>query len=661
MRSTPVTAGRLRAAFCRPLVGALVTIAALASLTAPSAAAAPPPPDGRVYELVTPGETGRNVMIQPTMSKSGNRVAYGALASFEGAHSNVLNTYIATRNADGTWTNRPLQRATRAGNPIGWSPVAVDEQNFSFIIAQGLQGLAGGGTFPLDRFDANGNSVETLVQNRQDAAYATSTPGLTRNWIHLSSEVIGQPDSPFGRNLYEARNGTLTNVGLLPDGSVHECGAALTTDFNILQRQHYVSDDGSRIFFVSPDPNAFDCPTSPVPRLYMRSGGVTTPISEAPAGQTEASASFVQATPDGSVVFFLTSTNIAPGDTDGTQDLYRWDSASGERTCVSCVTGQTASVQSPAVVSEDGSRAYFVSSANLVTDPDLTPDVPHIYVNDGSGIRFVANTGQLGASASGFPRGQISADGNILFINATEQLTNFPTNANNAIYRYTDSTGQLICVSCINGVPYTSSVDLSAAGIFQNAAGRAASADGKWVFFSTTAALVPDDVNGGVDTYRWHEGGGIALITDGVSPANPSGLTPNHSYAGMDTTGSNVLFAAFDRLVPRHAGGIQFYTARIGGVPSPFPPPPAPGCLGDGCQGLPAPQPTTSNPGSATLTGPGNVKHAKKKKKAKKCKRGFKRKKVRGKVRCVKRKKRPARSRRAAAERRKAAALRRSR
>ena len=658
MPGTPGFAGRIRAAFSRPLMGALVAVAALASLGVATALAAPPP-DGRTYELVTPGDTGRNALLQPSISADGTRISYGALSSHDGAHSNVLNTYVATRNADGTWTNRPLQRAGRdPSGPIGWSPVDAAGADYSAFIAQGLQGLTGGGTFPYDRFDANGNSVETLISGFQNAQYATSTPDLAHSYFYLFDPVAGQPDSAAGANIYEADNGTLTNVGLLPDGTVHECGARFTPDFQHYQRQHYVSEDGSRIFFVSPDPQAFDC-TDPTPdpaRLYTRAGGTAEPISEAPAGETEFAARFVQATADGSTVFFLTSTNMVDEDTDGFEDLYRYD-LGGDYSCLSCVDGMSAGVGS-AIVSEDGSRAYFVSSANLVTDPDLTPDVQHIYVNDGSGVSFVANTGQLGQTATSFPRGQISPDGSVLWILAPEQLTDAPTNGNPALYRYDAEADELTCASCVEGLPYTYSVDFVANG-YGGAPSRAASDDGDWAFFTSTAALVPDDTNQALDVYRWHEGDGVALITDGVSQV--SGFSPNHGFGGTDVTGTNAVFSAFERLVPQHIGGPQIYTARIGGLFSPFPPPPNPGCSGDGCQGNASPQPGTTTPGSATLDGPGNVTPSKPKanKKPKKCKKGFVRKNVRGKSRCVKRKPAARRSKRAA-ERRKAAALRRT-
>ena len=656
MPGTPGFAGRIRAAFSRPLVGALAAVAALASLGVATALAAPPP-DGRTYEIVTPGDTGRNALLQPSISADGNRVSYGALSSHGGAHSNVLNTYVAIRNADGTWTNRPLQRALRdPGGPIGWSPVDA-ASDYTGFIAQGLQGLTGGGTFPYDRFDANGNSVETLISGFQNIQYATSTPDLSRSYFYFFEPIPGQPDSAAGSNIYEADNGTLTNVGLLPSGDPHECGARFTADFQHAHRQHYVSEDGSRIFFVSPDPNAFDC-TDPTPdpaRLYTRAGGTTVPISEAPAGETEFAARFVQATADGSTVFFLTSTNMVAADTDGTEDLYRFD-IGGDYACMSCVDGGPAAAAQSAVVSEDGSRAYFVSSANLVTDPDLTPDVSHIYVNDGGGVRFVANTGQLGSSPTNFPRGQISEDGSVLWIAAQEQLTDFPTNNNQAVYRYTDDDGEIVCATCVDGVPYDTAIDMTASS-YGGAPARAANDAGTMLFFSTAKALVPDDSNGGLDIYRWKEGEGVALVSDGVSTT--TGFSPNHTLGGTDASGSNVVFSAFERLVPQHIGGPQVYTARIGGVFSPFPPPPSPGCSGDGCQGNATPQPDVTTPGSATLDGPGNVTPAKPKPKPKKCKKGTVRKRVKGKVRCVKRKPAARRSKRAA-ERRKAAALRRS-
>jgi hypothetical protein len=656
MPGTPGFAGRIRAAFSRPLVGVLAAIAALASCGVATALAAPPP-DGRTYELVTPGDTGRNALLQPSISADGNRVSYGALSAHGGANSNVLNTYLAIRNADGTWTNRPLQRAQRdPSGPIGWSPVDA-ASDFSGFIAQGLQGLTGGGTFPYDRFDANGNSVETLISGFQNIQYATSTPDLSRSFFYFSEPIPGQPDSAAGSNIYEADNGTLTNVGLLPSGQPHECGARFTNEFSLAHRQHFVSEDGSRIFFVSPDSNAFDC-TDPTPdpaRLYTRAGGTTEPISEAPAGETEFAARFVQATADGSTVFFLTSTNMVAEDTDGTEDLYRFD-IGGDYTCMSCVDGgPPAGVQS-AVVSEDGSRSYFVSSANLVTDPDLTPDVAHIYVNDGDGVRFVANTSQLGSSPTGFPRGQISEDGGILWMATQDQLTDFPTGGLQAIYRYTDDDGEIVCASCVDGVPYDTAIDM-VANAYGGARARAANEAGTIVFFTTNKALAPDDSNNAVDVYRWKEGEGVALVTDGVSQV--SGFSPNHGFGGTDADGSDAVFTAFERLVPQHIGGPQIYTARIGGLFSPFPPPPNPGCSGDGCQGNITPQPAVTTPGSATLDGPGNVTPAKPKPKPKKCKKGTVRKRVKGKVRCVKRKAAARRSK-GATERRKAAALRRS-
>ena len=113
--------------------------------------------------------------------------------------------------------------------------------------------------------------------------------------------------------------------------------------------------------------------------------------------------------------------------------------------------------------------------------------------------------------------------------------------------------------------------------------------------------------------------------------------------------------------MPQHIGGPQIYTARIGGVFSPFPPPPNPGCAGDGCQGNASPQPGTTTPGSATLDGPGNVTPSKPKanNKPKKCKKGFVRKKSAASPAASSASRRRAAPRRAA-ERRKAAALRRS-
>lgn len=640
-----------------------VVATTLTALIAASAAAVPPP-DGRVLELVTPGDTGRNVILGPYMARTGDRVVYGALAAFEGGQSNVLNTYVANRTASG-WVNRPLQVPPRDG-PLGWSPLDVAPEDASKVIASGIPGLIGATETILRRFNADGTPDGPPIIHHPSLAvqYATATPDMSRVWVYSTESLVpGETFPAAGRQVYEMVNGQAQAVGLLPGDAVPECGAQLAPDqfgFTTTTRGHAVSADGNRVFFLSPDPQSFGCPTSEPARLYTRTGGETVAISEAPPGATEQAASWVGAARDGSVAFFRTGTPLVAADDDETLDLYRWDAATGDNTCLTCVPGTEAfsGFESSPVVSEDGSKVYFVSSANLVPDPEATPDVPKIFVHDGTALEFVANTGQLGGYASGFPTGDMSDDGNHLLIQTFDQLTSVENNDHNTIYRYTHETDEIVCVSCPpDGGAVTSPANAAAQAFTSTVPTHAMSDDGSAIGFSTSQALVPGDTNGGLDTYRWLDGD-IALVTDGVTESPGFGSTPNHAFFGVDRDGSNVVVSIFDRLVPEHQAGVQFYTARIGGRPSPFPPPPVPECEGDVCQGAGAPQAPAATPGSVTLNSPGNVTPAKKAKR-KKCRKGFVRKRVRGKVRCVRRQGRANRSRRAA-DRTKKTALRRN-
>ena len=657
MHSRPVPAGRRRRAFFRLLLVVAATTAA--ALTGVSAAAAAAPPDGRAFEIVSPGDTGRNVIIGPYLSRDGNRVAYGALAAFDGAHSNVLNTYVATRTDSG-WVNRPMQVSPRTG-PMGWSPLDVATEDAGKVIAQGIPGLIGGTGLLLRRFNADGtpDGPPLIDHPNFNVQYATSTPDMTRNWIHSSESLVAGETFPvIGRMTYEVVNGEPEAATLLPGDAVPECGAALPNEvssFQITTRGHVVSEDGDRIFFVSPDPQSFGCPTTDPPRLYTRANGDTVPISEAPVGETEQGVSFVGAAEDGSAVFFATGTPLVAADENESGDLYRYDVAADSNQCLSCVSGQEAFVNG-GISSEDGSTAYFVSNADLVADPDANPGAPKVFVHDGTSLEFVANTGTLSPSSNSFPAGDLSFDGDTLMIQTTDQLTDFVTNGFEAIYRYTHADSEVVCVSCAPGVDYTAGASASVSAFTSAVATHSMSDDGSLIGFATTMALVSGDSNNGLDTYRWLDGE-LALVTDGVNTAVPGGNTPNHGYFGVDRTGANIVISSFDGLVPEHIGGVQFYTARIGGRFSPFPPPPTPECDGDACQGSPGGDSPGATPGSLTLNSRGNVTPTKAK--PKKCRKGFVRRRVRGKVRCVRRQGQANRARRAA-DRTKKTALRRN-
>jgi hypothetical protein len=178
------------------------------------------------------------------------------------------------------------------------------------------------------------------------------------------------------------------------------------------------------------------------------------------------------------------------------------------------------------------------------------------------------------------------------------------------------------------------------------------------LFFNSSDALVPQDVNGQEDVYQY-EPVGVGGCTASTVTYNErsggcvdlisSGLSPNESaFLDASETGGDAFFETRSKLVGADFDtSIDVYDAHECTSQAPcFPVPPSspPACdNAESCRAAPSPQPGIfGSPSSATFAGAGNVAHKvapppkKITKKTVKCKRGFVKNK---KGKCVKRKK----------------------
>jgi hypothetical protein len=146
--------------------------------------------------------------------------------------------------------------------------------------------------------------------------------------------------------------------------------------------------------------------------------------------------------------------------------------------------------------------------------------------------------------------------------------------------------------------------------------------DGGRLFFNSSDALVPQDVNGEEDVYEFEpegvgnctavsatfaasDGGCVSLISSGAS-AEESG------FMDASEDGSDVFFLTLSRLTSQDTDtALDIYDAHVCSafVPCVIPPVSPPPCSsGDGCKGAPALQPTIFGaPASATFNGTGNA------------------------------------------------------
>jgi hypothetical protein len=204
------------------------------------------------------------------------------------------------------------------------------------------------------------------------------------------------------------------------------------------------------------------------------------------------------------------------------------------------------------------------------------------------------------------------------------------------LYAYSADTDELRCASCIpSGAPAT----VDATGPIRANSGASGTSeyrnhpltdDGRFVFFSTREALVPEDLNGRSDAYVYD--------TQSETPhLLSSGTEPTDSYF-LDASGDgkDAFFVTNEKLSAWDVDqGYDVYDARIGGgFPEPAPAPPS--CQGDACQ----PTPLSLNdptPASSSFNGAGDPKpRANPARKG--CPKGKRKVRTRqGKARCVKR------------------------
>ncbi len=400
------------------------------------------------------------------------------------------------------------------------------------------------------------------------------------------------------------------------------------------------------------------------PQLYMRSGGVTTRLSAPEEGVSDPTGqhpvAYVGASEDGSKVFFVTETWLTANHPEGhDRELYEYDTDRGTVTRISA--GEVGSpgalagaeINTVPAVSAQGTAVYFTADGVLV--PGASPQKPskpgefeegvvklYRYDTATSTTAYVATVSTLDyPDDASCPTGgsrvflvemalcaaanwYTTPDGRFLLFATSRELTGYSTlaparctlpdsqDASNGhcdeLYRYDAATGKPpVCVSCDpSGAPPVSNALFTRSALGGPAVGppRAMSDDGSYVFFDTADALVPQDGNGTLDVYEWHDGH-VALISSGKD-SSPS------FFLGASADGHDVFFGTHARLVPQDIDTEgDIYDARIcepeAGNPciKPLAEETAQ-CEGDACH-TPPPAPIDATPGSLTFSGTGNL------------------------------------------------------
>jgi len=611
-------------------------------------------PDCRAYEMVSPIDkeggdiaTLTSIKQYPTAlylsAANGETATYSSSKAFAGALSaRWASQYLARRNPQIGWVSEAISPPRQ--QPI-WLPGTVGELDLQFkLFSETLDEawLMQEADPPLDRCgvpgfvnfyrrDVAGNyeAITTVTpplppEYKSVASYLPEVQGVSADGAHTvfraNAPLTSDAATIDGYQLYEHVAGPGCGethlVSVLPDGgpsqlpnSAGGVGSAGQYEFiesREVSLQNAVSDDGAKIYWTA----ASD--TTGVGRIYLRlNGAETIPVSSAPA-------SFRGAAADGSSAFYIQNGS-----------LFKFSLASRKSTRVA------SQVSGLAGVSEDASRAYFVSNKALAAG--AVEGLPNLYSLLGVKVTLVATLEKGDATDNNAPAAvdkfipvqrwtRVTADGRYLVFTSSARLTGaantevdsgLPTTQ---VFLFDAEAGDLRCVSCNTTGIRPSGRILGGQNNFVVGVGgqipawqnqfhpsRVLSEDGSRVFFESYEPLVLRDTNGEQDVYQWERaegeadcealgaelwspesGGCLSLISSGSGDSDSF-------FADASADGSDVFFRTAESLVPQDPGSVDLYDAREGGGFAA----PDPGC-GEECPPPSPPSPPPAPPGAAS-------------------------------------------------------------
>jgi Tol biopolymer transport system component len=357
-------------------------------------------------------------------------------------------------------------------------------------------------------------------------------------------------DDVFLRDL---QAGTTTRVSVGPGGAQGDFSSGNPA----------ISGDGRFVGFMSHADNLVAGDTNHLQDIFVHDNGLgaTVRVSVDSAGlQANSASNFCALSSTGRFVAFSSlASNLVPGDSNGSADIFLRDTQANTTTRVSLSSfgNQALGGSDFPAISADGLRVAFVSSAaNLV--PGDTNLVADVFVRD-----LLASTTTRASVDSGGAQSN-GACGNAVALSADGRFVGFESLATNLVPGDGNGVADIFVRELAAGSTIRVSVD--SGGIQGNGAcdpAVALSGDGRYACFSSLATnLVAGDTNGAIDVFlRDRDATGFTLLCDPGSGgmlacpcANPPfgpGLGCNNSSAtgGALLSASGLAYLASDSLV----------------------------------------------------------------------------------------------------------------
>jgi len=564
----------------RRLTATALTALAAGLAAVPVSARADTLPDGRAYELVSPGLNG--IRIQPgnqfftQATASGDALAFVAMdAQDSGSSSGVYNAMISARGTTG-WTVTPEAipfTAPEAGY-LG-TEVAALSADLSQVLVLTDQPLTAGAAPGYNLFlgnDVTGTYTAITDASADSGSSNLSDIGASADFSHIffNPDIAQLPTDKVnykqgGSNLYQWADGELSIVNVLPGATTPSKVPAVLAS-GATNNLSAISADGDAVLFQQESPS-FD-------PLYLRLDGTSTVQVDAAQGVSadpnQQNSTAVGITPDGSQVLFTShselTSNANTGSADAGNDLYDYNVSTGTLTDLtpdakSADSSTGADVQAVIGAADDGSYVYFVATGDLATGATSGQD--NLYVEHAGTTTFISPAGGLKDAAA-----YTTPDGESIAFESTDSLTGYDNTDQSTgtpdteVFEYTAPAQTLVCASCRpDGVAPTGPATIPGGGSANgtDSPARVVSDDGTRVFFDSTDQVVPGASDGLQNVYEY-ERGTVSLISpgDGTSPA---------TLVDASSSGNDVFFDSYDDVVPPLNSSLEsaVWDARVGG------------------------------------------------------------------------------------------------
>ncbi len=300
--------------------------------------------------------------------------------------------------------------------------------------------------------------------------------------------------------------------------------------------------------------------------LWDRSLGVTTLVSHA-AGSPVTAAAGTSGDPDLSadgryVVFLSNASDLMAGlaDTNGGNDVFLWDRATGTIVLVSHATGSpTTTGNGPvfeAVISDDGAFVAFAGSASdlVAGQTDANGDADVFLWNRATGnvtlVSHVAGMPTKTGAGPSFAPAISSNGGKVALTSFAADLVagQIDNNGEADVFHWEQATDTMALVSHSAGSLLTAGNGA--------ASGRLAIDDDTVAFLSTATNLVAgaSDTNGAADAFLWRRAAGTTILVSHTA-ASPT-QAGDGGVSELSMSGDSAfLFVAFAGFGRNHVGG----------------------------------------------------------------------------------------------------------